>query len=64
MIDTAQVTTEIRQLITTGTTARELLVKVARKLPTLTSAEPGRCRHGPPLTQLRHGLCAAMVCRC
>jgi hypothetical protein len=39
MIDTTQVATEIRQLITTGTTARELLVKVVRKLPTLTSAE-------------------------
>jgi hypothetical protein len=34
MIDTTQVATEIRQLITTGTTARELLVKVVRKLPT------------------------------
>ena len=39
MTDTTQVATEIRHLITTGTTERELLVKVARKFPDLTSAE-------------------------
>ena len=39
MLDTTAITTEIRHLIAIGTAENELLVKVARKFPDLTSAE-------------------------
>jgi hypothetical protein len=39
MLDSTQVATEIRHLIAAGATERELLVKVARRFPGLTSAE-------------------------
>ena len=39
MIDTTQVATEIRHLITAGTAEGELLVRVVRRFPDLTPAE-------------------------
>ena len=39
MLDTTQVATEIRHLITAGTAEQDLLVRVARRFPDLTSAE-------------------------
>ena len=39
MIDTTQVATEIRHMITTGATERDLPVAVARRFPDLTSEE-------------------------
>jgi hypothetical protein len=39
MIDTTQVASEIRHLITTGTPEGELLVRVLRRFPDLTPAE-------------------------
>ena len=39
MIDTTPVATEIRHLITTGATEHELLARVARRFPDLTTAE-------------------------